>query len=81
MRFQLPLALLLSIPAATACTSDATTPPDDSSISMASPRLRAEDGGYDTTDEAPEFGRRRRCSPPPTSRPTPPWPTRWPETR
>lgn len=54
MRFQLPLALLLTLPA-TACTSDATSPPDDD-LDGITASLELENGGYDTIDEAPQFG-------------------------
>lgn len=54
MRTQLPLALLLTVPTI-ACTSDATTPPDDDIDSITS-SIERENGGYDTADEAPEFG-------------------------
>lgn len=54
MRYQLPLALLLAVPAA-ACTSDASSPPDDS-VEGVTAAIEMENGGYDTVDEAPAFG-------------------------
>jgi hypothetical protein len=54
MRFQLPLAILLTVPAA-ACATDTTSPPDDSLDGVTS-AIELENGGYDTADEAPEFG-------------------------
>jgi hypothetical protein len=54
MRFQLPLALLLTVPTV-ACTNDATTSPDDDADAVAS-SLELENGGFDTADEAPQFG-------------------------
>src|SRR5512132_1410846 len=57
MRTQLPLhlpvALLLTIPAA-ACTTD-SSPADDDVDAVAS-SLELENGGFDTADEAPQFG-------------------------
>lgn len=54
MRFQLPLALLLTVPTI-ACTTDATTPPAED-LDEVTDALELEDGGYDTSDEAPLFG-------------------------
>jgi hypothetical protein len=53
MRFQLPLAFLLTVPTV-ACTTD-TTPPDEDKDAIAS-SLELENGGFDTADEAPQFG-------------------------
>jgi hypothetical protein len=52
MRYQLPLALLLTVPTV-ACTNDAA-PADDPDAVTAS--LELENGGFDTEDEAPQFG-------------------------
>ena len=54
MRFQLPLALLLTVPTV-ACTTEAASPPDDSLDGITS-AIELETGGYDTADEAPQFG-------------------------
>jgi hypothetical protein len=54
MRFQLPLALLLTLPTA-ACTDDAAAPGGDDPDAIAQ-SLELEDGGFDTSDEAPLFG-------------------------
>jgi len=57
MRTQLPLhlpvALLLTIPAA-ACTTDSSSPDDD--VDAVASSLELENGGFDTADEAPQFG-------------------------
>lgn len=52
--FQLPLALLLTLPTA-ACTDDAAAPTGDDPEAVAE-ALELEDGGFDTSDEAPLFG-------------------------
>jgi hypothetical protein len=54
MRYQLPLALLLTVPA-TACMNDAATPPADD-LDTVTTSLELENGGFDTADEAPQFG-------------------------
>jgi hypothetical protein len=54
MRTQLPLALLLAVPTI-ACTNDAATPPDDD-VDAVTNSIELENGGYDTADEAPQFG-------------------------
>lgn len=53
MRFQLPLALLFTIPAV-ACTTDSSAPNDDD-LDGVTESLERENGGYDTADEAPMF--------------------------
>jgi hypothetical protein len=54
MRYQLPLALLLTVPATVACTNDSSAPDDDATAVASS--LELENGGFDTADEAPQFG-------------------------
>jgi hypothetical protein len=54
MRFQLPLALLLTVPTM-ACTDDAAGPAGDDPETIAE-SLELENGGFDTSDEAPLFG-------------------------
>lgn len=54
MRTKLPLALLLTVPTV-ACTTDTSSPPDESPESIAT-SLEQENGGFDTVDEAPQFG-------------------------
>ena len=54
MRFQLPLALLLTVPTI-ACTDNAAPPADDDLDSITE-AIELENGGYDTSDEAPLFG-------------------------
>lgn len=56
MRFQLPLALLLSVPTV-ACTNDAAPPSEDGAdLDEVTGSLELENGGFDTSDEAPQFG-------------------------
>lgn len=52
MRFQLPLAILLSFPTV-ACVTENTSPEDPDEVSAA---LEKENGGFEMTDEAPAFG-------------------------
>lgn len=54
MRFQLPLAVLLTIPAV-ACTNEAA-PAEDGDLDAITDALERENGGFETTDEAPQFG-------------------------
>jgi len=54
MRYQLPLALLLTVPAV-ACTTDSSAP-DDGNLDGVTTAIERENGGYDTADEAPMFG-------------------------
>lgn len=53
LRSSLSVALLLTVPATVACTSDAS--PEDDAATVAS-SLELENGGFDTADEAPQFG-------------------------
>lgn len=53
MRFQLPLALLLTVPTV-ACTTDAPTSPEPE-LDQVTDQLELENGGFDTSDEAPMF--------------------------
>jgi hypothetical protein len=55
MRFQLPLALLLTVPTTIACTNDAASPADDD-LDTVTESLELENGGFDTADESPQFG-------------------------
>ena len=56
MRHQLPLAALLLATAA-ACTTDGPSPDDETAVTSA---LEQENGGFDTSDEAPMFDRGAR---------------------
>src|SRR5262245_4785796 len=53
MRFQLPLALLFTVPTV-ACTTDANTSPEGD-LDEVTADLERENGGFDTADEAPQF--------------------------
>lgn len=53
MRFQLPLAVLLAVPAV-ACTADSGAPNEDD-LDGVTEAIERENGGYDTADEAPQF--------------------------
>ncbi|HWO17570.1 MAG TPA: hypothetical protein VNO30_02300 [Kofleriaceae bacterium] len=54
MRFQLPLAVLLTVPTTIACTDNAAPPADD--LDSVTEAIERENGGFDTSDEAPLFG-------------------------
>jgi hypothetical protein len=54
MRFQLPLAVLLTVPTV-ACTTDSGAPNEDD-LDGVTEAIERENGGYDTSDEAPMFG-------------------------
>ncbi len=55
MRFQLPLALLFTVPTV-ACTTDDAAPPATDDPDALAEALERENGGFDTSDEAPLFG-------------------------
>lgn len=54
MRHQLPLALLLTLPTV-ACATDSGAP-DEDNLDGVTASIERENGGYDTSDEAPLFG-------------------------